>query len=75
MFTRMNCDRANPLALTWESWVSAPSFSAGLAGYLWFVCVLVMIAARGHCCSQTRSIIKAKVPFTFKLKNYNIVFK
>lgn len=50
--------------------------SGGLAGYLWFVCVLVMIAARGDYCSQTtRSRNKAKVPLTFKLKNYNTVFK
>lgn len=50
--------------------------SGGLAGNLWFVCVLVMIAAGGGCCSQTRrSINRAKVRLKFKLKNYNIVFK
>lgn len=43
--------------------VSGLSFSDGLAGYLWFICVLVMAAARGDYCSQiTRSINKAKVP-------------
>lgn len=52
------------------------SFRGGLAGYLWFVCVLVMTAARGDYCSQTTSSInKAKVPLRFKQKNYNIVFK
>lgn len=52
------------------------SLRGGLAGYLWFVCVLVMIAARGDYCSQTTSSInKAKVPLRFKQKNYNTVFK
>lgn len=51
-------------------------FCGGLAGYLWFICVLVMIAAGGDYCSQTtRSINNAKVPLRFKLKNYNIVLK
>lgn len=50
--------------------------SGGLPGYLWFVCVLVMIAAGSDYCSQTtRSRNKAKVPLQFKIRNYNIVFK
>lgn len=54
----------------------ASSLHGGLAGYLWFVCVLVMIAARGDYCSQiTRSRNKAKVPLRFKLKHYNMVFQ
>lgn len=52
-------------------------FRGGLAGYLWFICVLVMTAAGGDYCSQTTRSKKnkAKVPLRFKMKNYNILFK
>lgn len=50
-----NHDRACPLALKWASGSQTFPFSGGLAGYLWSVCVLVMIAAGGcDYCSQTR---------------------
>ena len=72
-----NHDRACPLALKWASGSQTFPFSGGLAGYLWSVCVLVMIAAGGcdYCSQTTRSRKKAKVPLTLKLKNYNTVFK
>lgn len=62
--------------LKWGSLVSDLFFQGGLDDYLWFVCVLVVTAARSDYCSQTTgSIHKAKVPLKFKLKNYNIVCK
>lgn len=72
----MNPARVHPLALRGNPVSQILPLSGGLAGNLWFVCVLVMIAAGGGCCSQTtRSINRAKVRLKFKLKNYNIVFK
>lgn len=82
MFTDMNIGQTQAMTgrVLWLSsgnpTSQASSLHGGLAGYLWFVCVLVMIAARGDYCSQiTRSRNKAKVPLRFKLKHYNMVFQ
>lgn len=84
MFTNMNTGRTQTMT-GHVLWLSSGnpvsqifSFSGGAGWLLWFVCVLVMIAAGGagsDYCSQTRSINKAKVPLKFKLKNYNTVFE
>lgn len=72
MFTNMNTGQAQTmtghilwLSLKWESQVS-DFFSQWWAGWLlWFVCLLVVRAAGGDYCYQTtRSINKAKVPYS-----------
>lgn len=82
MFTDMNTGQTQTMTghILWLSSGNPVSqlfpFSDGLAGYLWFVCVLVMIAGGGDYCSQTtRGINKAKVPLKYELKNCNLVFK
>lgn len=82
MFTNMNIGQTQTMTgrVLWLSSGNPTSqispLRGGLAGYLWFVCVLVMIAPRGGYCSQTtRSRNKAKVPLRIQLKNYNIAFK
>lgn len=82
MFTNMNIGQTQTMTghVLWLSSGNPPSqissSHGGRASCLWFVCVLVMIAARGDYCSQTtRSMNKAKVPLSFKLKKLQHSFQ